>query len=141
MIIHYTLHPLPSNYTYQDQSWLDHSHRNLTTIVLEHAIRILHFLKLLESAIWLLERISSHHFQVLLKKTIIFISLSLSLGPFDFKSENSGVLCQNVSTKIWKWNIFRWFCLTFLILISDIISTTEKLLLLVWDRNDYSCRT
>ena len=112
----------------------------MVSIVLKHSVWILlHFLQFLKSAIGLLERISSHDLQILLKKIDIFIGISFLLSPFNFKPENTRALCKNISAKIWKRKNFWWFKDVFIILVSYVVSASEKFLLFVRDWDDDCC--
>ena len=106
----------------------------MVSIVLEHAVGILlHFLELLNGTVGLLERVSSHDVQVLLKEIDVFEGVSFLLGPLDFKTEDSRTFSQNISSEFGQTEGFGQFGVILVVFVADIVAAAEELLLFVGD--------
>jgi hypothetical protein len=79
----------------------------------------------------LLKGVSTHYSDILLQKVIILIHFSLTLCPFNFKSENAWIFSQDVSPQIPKGQIFGGFDGRLFVFVTDVVATPEELLLFV----------
>lgn len=109
-------------------------------VLLEHAVRVLQLVQLLEGAVRLLEGVASHHLQVLLQQLVVVVRVSFVFGPFDFEPEDAGVFGQDEPAQVREVDVFGGLHDAFIVLVPHVIPTAEELLLFVGNRDDDGSR-